>query len=249
MHRFLITLVFFLPLGVFAQDIGAGSPTEPGVSAQPSVIQRVEIVARQGSTELRRAASFAKQIYGREELDRYGDTNALDVMRRLPGVNVDSGGPRMRGLGSGYTQILINGDPAPPGFNLDQLSPSQIERIEVIKAATAEQSSQAVAGSINVILKETSRRSLSSLRLGLASGKDRPLGNVNYSISESAGPFNMSLPISLFEWNREIRNTVDRKMAGSDGQAAISEQLGKINSWGWGYNHCIGHFFPKRLLE
>ena len=236
MNRFLITWVFFLPLGVFAQDVGVGSPAEPGVSAQPSVIQRVEIVARQGSTELRRAASFAKQIYGREELDRYGDTNALDVMRRLPGVNVDSGGPRMRGLGSGYTQILINGDPAPPGFNLDQLSPSQIERIEVIKAATAEQSSQAVAGSINVILKETSRRSLSSLRLGLVSGKDRPLGNVNYSISESAGPFNMSLPISVFEWNREIRNTVDRKMAGSDGQTAISEQLGKINSWGWGYN-------------
>ena len=236
MNRLLITWVFFLPLGVFAQDVGVGSPAEPGVSAQPSVIQRVEIVARQGSTELRRAASFAKQIYGREELDRYGDTNALDVMRRLPGVNVDSGGPRMRGLGSGYTQILINGDPAPPGFNLDQLSPSQIERIEVIKAATAEQSSQAVAGSINVILKETSRRSLSSLRLGLAIGKDRPLGNVNYSISESVGPFNMSLPISLFEWNREIRNTVDRKMAGSDGQTAISEQLGNINSWGWGYN-------------
>ena len=236
MNRFLITWVFFLPLGVFAQDVGVGTPAEPGVSAQPSVIQRVEIVARQGSTELRRAASFAKQIYGREELDRYGDTNALDVMRRLPGVNVDSGGPRMRGLGSGYTQILINGDPAPPGFNLDQLSPSQIERIEVIKAATAEQSSQAVAGSINVILKVTSRRSLSSLRLGLASGKDRPLGNVNYSISESAGPFNMSLPISVFEWNREIRNTVDRKMAGNDGQTAVSEQLGKINSWGWGYN-------------
>jgi len=236
MNRFLITWVFLLPLGVFAQDVGVGSPAEPGVSAQPSVIQRVEIVARQGSTELRRAASFAKQIYGREELDRYGDTNALDVMRRLPGVNVDSGGPRMRGLGSGYTQILINGDPAPPGFNLDQLSPSQIERIEVIKASTAEQSSQAVAGSINVILKEASRRSLSSLRLGLASGKDRPLGNVNYSISESVGPFNMSLPISLFEWNREIRNTVDRKMAGSDGQTAVSEQLGKINSWGWGYN-------------
>ena len=236
MNRFLITWVFFLPLGVFAQDVGVGSPAEPGVSTQPSVIQRVEIVARQGSTELRRAASFAKQIYGREELDRYGDTNALDVMRRLPGVNVDSGGPRMRGLGSGYTQILINGDPAPPGFNLDQLSPSQIERIEVIKASTAEQSSQAVAGSINVILKEASRRSLSSLRLGLASGKDRPLGNVNYSISESVGPFNMSLPISLFEWNREIRNMVDRKMAGSDGQTAISEQLGNINSWGWGYN-------------
>ena len=230
------TLMLLAPLGVFAQDVSVGSPTESSGSGQTSVIQRVEIVARQGSTELRRAASFAKQIYGREELDRYGDTNALDVMRRLPGVNVDSGGPRMRGLGAGYTQILINGDPAPPGFNLDQLSPSQIERIEVIKASTAEQSAQAVAGSINVVLKEASRRSLSNLRLGLGTGKDRPLGNVNYSISESVGPFNMSLPISLFEWNRQVRNMVDRKMEGADGQPAVSEQLGTATSWGWGYN-------------
>jgi iron complex outermembrane receptor protein len=223
------------PLFAIGQD-AVGVQTEPGTGNQPSVIQRVEIVAKQGSTELRRAASVAKQIYGREELDRYGDTNTLDVLRRLPGVNVDSGGPRMRGLGAGYTQILINGDPAPQGFNLDQLSPSQIERIEVIKAATADQSTQAIAGTINVILKETSRRALSSLRVGVSNGHDRPTGNLNYSISESRGPFNMSLPVSVFEWNRQVRNLVDRKMAGTDGQPALSEQLGTNTSWGWGYN-------------
>lgn len=223
------------PLFAIGQD-AVGVQTEPGTGNQPSVIQRVEIVARQGSTELRRAASVAKQIYGREELDRYGDTNTLDVLRRLPGVNVDSGGPRMRGLGAGYTQILINGDPAPQGFNLDQLSPSQIERIEVIKAGTADQSTQAIAGTINVILKETSRRALSSLRVGVSNGRDRPTGNLNYSISESRGPFNMSLPVSVFEWDRQVRNLVDRKMAGTDGQAAVSEQLGTNTSWGWGYN-------------
>ena len=223
------------PLFAIGQD-AVGVQTEPGTGNQPSVIQRVEIVARQGSTELRRAASVAKQIYGREELDRYGDTNTLDVLRRLPGVNVDSGGPRMRGLGAGYTQILINGDPAPQGFNLDQLSPSQIERIEVIKAATADQSTQAIAGTINVILKETSRRALSSLRVGVSNGRDRPTGNLNYSISESRGPFNLSLPVSVFEWNRQVRNLVDRKMAGTDGQPALSEQLGTNTSWGWGYN-------------
>ena len=75
-------LVLLSPFAVFAQDVSVGSPAESSGSPQTSVIQRVEIVARQGSTELRRAASFAKQIYGREELDRYGDTNALDVMRR-----------------------------------------------------------------------------------------------------------------------------------------------------------------------
>lgn len=225
-----------VPLGALAQDAAMGGQTETTSGTQPSVVQRVEIVARQGSTELRRAASVAKQIYGREELDRYGDTNTLDFLRRLPGVNVDTGGPRMRGLGAGYTQILINGDPAPQGFNLDQLSPSQIERIEVIKAATADQSAQAIAGTINVILKETSRRSLSTLRVGMASGVDRPLGNLNYSLSESAGPLNLSLPVSLFEWDRQVRNIIDRKMAGLDGLSAVSQQRGTSRSDGWGYN-------------
>jgi iron complex outermembrane receptor protein len=224
------------PMSIWAQDSSVGGQAEPSTSPQPSVIQRVEIVGRQGSTELRRAASVAKQIYGREELDRFGDTNVLDVMRRLPGVNVSSGGPRMRGLGAGYTQILINGDPAPQGFNLDQLSPSQIERIEVLRAPTADQSAQAVAGSINIILKEAPRSSQKSLRLGLVNGRERPMANMNYSISESKGPFNMSLPVSLFEWDRQTRTNIDRKMEGTDGHPAVSEQIGTGTSWGWGYN-------------
>ena len=224
------------PMSVWAQDSSVGGQSETTTAPQTSVIQRVEIVGRQGSTELRRAASVAKQIYGREELDRFGDTNVLDVMRRLPGVTVSSGGPRMRGLGAGYTQILINGDPAPQGVNLDQLSPSQIERIEVLRAPTADQSAQAVAGSINIILKEAPRSSQQSLRLGLSNGHDRPMANMNYSISESKGPFNMSLPVSLFEWDRQTRTTVDRQMEGTDGQPAVSEQIGTGTSWGWGYN-------------
>jgi len=224
------------PMSVWAQDSSVGGQSETTTAPQTSVIQRVEIVGRQGSTELRRAASVAKQIYGREELDRFGDTNALDVMRRLPGVNVSSGGPRMRGLGAGYTQILINGDPAPQGFNLDQLSPSQIERIEVLRAPTADQSAQAVAGTINIILKEAPRSSQQSLRLGVSNGRDRPMANINYSISESKGPFNMSLPVLLFEWDRQTRTTIDRQMEGTDGKTAVSEQIGTATSWGWGYN-------------
>ena len=234
-NKMLVSVALLSQLGVMAQDSSVGNQAEPATAPQQSTIQRVEIVARQGSTELRRAASVAKQIYGREELDRYGDTNVLDVMRRLPGVNVDSGGPRMRGLGAGYTQILINGDPAPQGFNLDQLSPSQIERIEVLKAPTADQSAQAVAGTINIILKEAPRRSQRSLRLGVSSG-NRPLGNLNYAMSESMGPVSLALPVSLFEWDRSLRTAVERKMAGTNAQPAISEQLGTGTSWGWGYN-------------
>ncbi|GCL64837.1 hypothetical protein AQPW35_39180 [Rubrivivax pictus] len=224
------------PLCALAQDAGPGGAAEPAPGQQPSSVQRVEIAARQGSTELRRAASIAKQIYGREELDRHGDTNTLDVLRRLPGVNVDAGGPRMRGLGAGYTQILINGDPAPPGFALDQLSPSQIERIEVLRAPSAEQSAQAIAGTINIILKEAPRRAQRDLRLGLADGTDRPMANANLTLGESRGGLGLSLPLSVFEWNRENRVNLQRAMAGADGLPAEARQRGAQEVWGWGYN-------------
>ncbi len=218
-----------------AQDTGAGQPEPSG--NQPSSVQRVEIAARQSATDLRRAASVAKQVYGREELDQYGDTNALDVLRRLPGVNVSSGGPRMRGLGAGYTQILINGDPAPQGFALDQLSPSQIERIEVLRAPTADQSAQAIAGTINIILKEAPRRSQRDLRLGLSDGLGRPQGNLNLTLGETKGPWSVSLPLSAFEWRRENINTLERLGDSSDGRLpGAAEQVGHQQVWGYGYN-------------
>ena len=72
------------------------------------------------------------------------------------------GAPRMRGLGAGYTQILINGDPMPQGFALDQLSPSQIERIEVLRAPTAETGTRAIAGT-NTITRTSGTEDLSTV--------------------------------------------------------------------------------------
>jgi iron complex outermembrane receptor protein len=46
----------------------------------------------------------------------------------------------------------------------------------------------------------------------------------------------MSLPVSLFEWDRQTRTTIDRQMEGTDGKTAVSEQIGTATSWGWGYN-------------
>jgi outer membrane receptor for ferrienterochelin and colicins len=222
------------PLLAQAQDAGPGQSDAPAREA--SSVQRVEVVSRQGATELRRAANVAKQIYGREELDKFGDTNVLDVMRRLPGINIGSGGPRMRGLGAGFTQILINGDPAPPGFQLDQLNPAQVERIEVLRAPTADTSAQAVAGSINIILKDAPRRSERLLRLGLADGRERPMANANLIIGESKAPFGLSLPLSVFEWNRENRQIVERQMPGTDGLPSGARQVGDQEVWGYGFN-------------
>lgn len=217
-----------------AQELPAGIGD---ISPRPSSrIERIEVGARQGGTELRRAAMVAKQVYGREELDKYADSSVLDVLKRLPGVNLAGGAPRLRGLGSGYTLILINGDPAPPGFALDQLSPAQIERIEVTKGPTADQSAQAIAGAINIILKDAPRVSQSDLRLSANYAVVKPTVNANYTYGEKIGATALSVPLSYFEWRNENRFTNQRYMPGQDQLPAQSIQDGVQQFWGHGVN-------------
>ena len=211
---------------------GEGAPRAPGAR-----LDRVEITARpQSDTELRRRAPVAKQVYGREEIDKFGDSNIADVLKRLPGVNMQGGAPRMRGLGSGYTLILINGDPAPPGFQFDQLSPSQVERVELTRGPTADQSAQAVAGAINIILKDAPRVSQRDLRLGLGYNAVRPTPSLNLSIGERVGGVSMSLPLSYFQWRNINRSFVDRQTAGLDGLTSRAVQSGRTDNWGRGVN-------------
>lgn len=114
------------------------------------------IVQVKASADLQRQRDTASRTtITRAEILKFGDNNALDVVKRLPGVTVGEGGPRMRGLGAAYTQLLVNGDSPPPGFSLENLAPDMIDKIEVMRSAIAEHSTQSVAGTINVVLRKT----------------------------------------------------------------------------------------------
>jgi len=219
-----------------AQDIPSNSG-EPVQRTPGSKLERVEILGKQSSdNDLRRRAQTAKQIYGREELDKYGDGNVADVLKRLPGITMQGNTPRMRGLGSGYTLILINGDPAPPGFALDQLDPAQVERIEVTKGPTASQSAQAVAGAINIVLKDAPKVSQRDLRLSTGYTVDRPTISGSFTLGEKWTDLSLSLPISLFEWRGGNISTVLRNAPGLDGQNSLSQQRGELLYFGHGIN-------------
>jgi len=133
-------------------------PIKENDATKNDTVQKVVIDGGR-TDDVRRQSTAAKLIFGREELDRNGDTSLGEVLKRLPGVTIGGrpgrgGDIRMRGMGSGYTQILINGERAPRGFSMDSLSPDQVERIEVIRGAVAEYSTQAIAGTINIVLRE-----------------------------------------------------------------------------------------------
>jgi outer membrane receptor protein involved in Fe transport len=184
------------------------TPKSPATAQAPvqkegdGKLQRVEVVGSAQAYDPRRDDTATKIVVNHDEIVKYGDTTVLDVLKRVPGVTIGGGAGRggeirMRGLGSGYTQILINGERAPAGFSIDSLAPDVIERIEVLRAATAEFSTQSVAGTINIVLKKAIATAQRELKAGVAHGHGYTSPGANLQLSDRAGKLSWSLPINV----------------------------------------------------
>lgn len=200
-------------------------------------LERIELSARpQTTTELRRQSTAAKQIYDEADIQKFGDVSVGDVLKRLPGVSLSSGGPALRGLGS-YTRILLNGEPAPPNFDLNNLNPSQVLRIEVARAATADQTAEAIGGTINIILKEPPRSRTLEAQARVSYQYDNPAAGLNLTWGERIqGSTAFNLPFSYFEWNNlnEVRTT--SIAARPNTPVAIGTRVSEQHPRGRGYN-------------
>jgi outer membrane receptor for ferrienterochelin and colicins len=172
----------------------------------PPVVPSVEVKGHADADDARRDDTASKIVVKHQEIIKYGDTNIVDVLRRLPGITV-SGAPgrggeiRMRGLGSGYTQILINGERAPAGFSLDALAPDTIETIEVLRAASAEHSTQSIAGTINIVLKKAVSSEQRELKPTLYAARGTTNTGLNVLLSDKLGQFSYSVATN-FVYNR-----------------------------------------------
>ena len=102
--------------------------------------------------------------YGQEFFQKFEPTSVGDQLKRVPGVSFSSDigeydSPALRGLGAGFTQVLVNGRPIPGSGNdrtvfVDRIPAEIIDRIEIIRSPTADIDSQGIGGTINIILKD-----------------------------------------------------------------------------------------------
>jgi iron complex outermembrane receptor protein len=212
------------PAALLAQTPAPAPPAEapapapaPAPASRPDAKpeapgQRVEITGgRQSDTDQRRQSTAAKIVIGREEIDKFGDATVGEVLRRLPGVTTPGapgrgGPPRLRGLGNGFTQILIDGQRIPPGFSLESLTPEQVERIEILRAPTAETGARAIAGTINIITREGFKRRLNDLRLGFGYENGKLSPGLNWTHNDTAGDLTYNLSGSAFRNARKNSN-------------------------------------------
>ncbi|MBP7667420.1 MAG: TonB-dependent receptor [Burkholderiaceae bacterium] len=205
-----------------AQQAAAPAAAAASAPARPQQVEVTGTTAPESSDERRRATA-SRITYGREELDRMGDASLGEVLKRLPGVTL--GGPpgrggqvRMRGMGGGYTQILIDGQRMAPGFSLDSIAPEQIEKIEIMRAPVAEFGTRAIAGTINVVMRSDFKRKANEFKLGGGADGSRPQLGASWATNGQADTLGYNLSATLFQGGRDdvtdIR-TVARNAAGA----------------------------------
>jgi iron complex outermembrane receptor protein len=222
----------------FAQD-QATTSTQP----QQVTPQQVNVSGtRADDTEARRLSTASRLVVGREELERNGDTNLGEVLKRLPGVTMGGapgsggGGVQMRGLGNGYTQVLLNGERPPPGFAIESIPPDQVERIEILRGAVADQSTQAIAGTVNVILRQGYRQKDTQLRIADNIVQGRHGANVSVTVPGKSGQLSWTLNATASETRPHTDVTARDADLLADG---TPQRLQLIHSYGDGKSRAL----------
>ena len=227
---------------VYAEDSATAKTGDNAKDATPGGV--IEVTGkRQTDTDARRASSVAKIVVGHDEIMHYGDTNLGDVLKRLPGVTIGGGGGRtggeirMRGLGSGYTQILINGEPAPRGFALDAISPELIERIEVIRAPLAEYSTQAIAGTLNIVLRQAPPKRNKQLTLSAnLEDNNHPEARVAYQYNDKRGEYAWQFAGTIKNMGQLEGSSYARTQVRDPSGNLLEDQLSTDRQYRKGYN-------------
>lgn len=205
--RVVAIVTFCYPtLAQFANaQIGKGEGTTAS-SDQPKLVSEVVVDGRSAQDE-RKDSTTTKIVIDRSEIVQFGDRSLIEVMKRLPSITVinnQAGSEvRMRGLGAGYTRILIDGSPTSPNFVVDSIPPDSIARIEIMRAASAEIGAQAIAGTINIVLKKSVQRTGAGWNFVVATENDLPTFGVSTQITRRDGGLSFS-----------VSGTVDQRKIG-----------------------------------
>jgi outer membrane receptor protein involved in Fe transport len=139
-------------------------------------VELIEVIAKRVNARNRVDAPNPTLSYDEEYFQRFEPLSVGDMMKRVPGVVFASdigeySAPSLRGVGTEYTQILINGRRVTGGTNdntvvVDRIPAELVERIEIIRSPSSDIDSQGIGGTLNIILKEGAELSGGVYRVG-----------------------------------------------------------------------------------
>ncbi|ACI97742.1 TonB-dependent receptor plug domain-containing protein [Rhodospirillum centenum] len=181
---------------------GTAGGTAGTAAGKAAVRQEIEEIIITGTIAFRNRTSDPNPVlaYDLEYFQRFEPVSVGEMLKRVPGVTFTSDvleydAVQMRGLPAGYTQVLINGRTAPGGeadrsFFVDRIPAELVERVEIVRAPRADQPSEGVAGTLNVITKDSARFAGGFAKIGGLindDGKIRPSAAVAYADTLRSG--------------------------------------------------------------
>lgn len=154
----------------------AMTPAHAQEAADQQEAQNSEDIVVLGRIQYRdRSDTIAPTLqYDADYFQRFEPLTAGDALKRVPSVAflsdvLESDGVRLRGLDPAYTQILINGEQVPGSgadsgafgngadgaFFVDRIPAELIDRVEIVRSQSANRSGDAVAGALNIVLRDS----------------------------------------------------------------------------------------------
>lgn len=140
-------------------DPAAAAPDIGDARELDTVVVQSQIIYRNRTDDVAPVLS-----YDLEYFQRFEPLTVGDLLKRVPSVAfvsdvLEYDGARLRGLDPGYTQILINGKKVPGAgddrsFFVDRIPAELVERVEIVRSPSANRSGDAMAGALNIVLRD-----------------------------------------------------------------------------------------------
>lgn len=192
-----------------------------GAGAQETLsFEKIQIEEKGIALEERRDNSIAKRIISAEELTQYGDLNALEILKRTPGVTIPEGKMQKGAPGKGYTVILIDGEEVATGSKrraspLELISPDRIERIEVMTNGSAEYTAESMGGIVNIILKKPKSQGATTAKMMVGAYGSDPMESLFVQQEGKSGTMSYLINFNGSENRKSDRSTTTRQSASS----------------------------------
>lgn len=169
-----LACVTLFPAGhAWSQTVAPDGSADTGVKELDKVVVQGEIAYRNRTTDIEPVLSYDLEYFQRFEPNTVGD-----MLKRVPGVTfvgsdiMEFDGAMMRGMAAGYTQVLINGKKVPGAgddrsFWVDRIPAEMVDHIEILRSNSANRSGDAIAGTINIVLRDAYAFDGSYIRIGV----------------------------------------------------------------------------------
>lgn len=218
----------------FAQSGQDAAPQGP-VSSLDEVIVTGEPVMRNRTDDVVPTLS-----YDLEYFQRFEPLTVGDALKRVPSVAflsdvLESDGVRLRGLDPGYTQILINGERVPGGeanrsFFVDRIPAELIDRVEVVRSSSANRSGDALAGTINIVLRDALALDGGYIRAGALLFPDDEIGGTFGAVyGGEVGPGRLLVGASVQD-RRNPKDKFSQRFSGPGGTLDNTEVQTDVRS-------------------